>query len=827
MKSTEVDTSRKLSTSDRKPRGIAALLLGAAGLGLMNAPPVHAQEASPPAGTQDQARQDASSTSSDEILVTARRREERLVDVPVALTALTGESLNDYAVTDFTDIATLVPSLIAGRAASGTSASIFLRGVGSTALSGGFDQSVSFVVDGMPMSRGREISFAQYDVAHIEVLKGPQALYYGKNTTGGLISVATNNPTDTFESGWKAGYGFEAAELYGEGYISGPISDTLRARLAVRASTSEGAFDNSAAPVYNVPFGLQRFRDSEKRGAEDNLSGRLTLEYEPSDVFNLQLKLGATRQESGGPTDVLERICGAGRTTPATANGQPPSPNADCRIDGRSDVSSIPIQTVQGYRYARDGKMYADIESQFAILTAGLSLQNVDVTSISSFYTFKQEDLNNVSGEAYPATFSQYAKFNQYSEEIRFETSFDGPLNAMFGAFVSESEFVFNTDAYIFNVPFDPVAGTFVSFRRDSSFEASSLSFFMEGTYDITEQLELSGGARWSREERDSLFSSGRGHSAFAAVFPNGISLVHPFKDENVSPQVTLRWKPSQDISYYVGYREGFKTGGFNLSAAVSSTTTVAANDYDSETAKGVEAGVRAILLDGSLTVNATIYDYLYENLQVQKFDPVTIGQIVANAGELKTRGIEGDFTWDIDSVPGLSLRGAAAYNDAQYDNYIGQCFGGQTIAQGCNLVLNGAAFTSQNYAGLTPPKAPEFAGRLGASYEQSVLGDMTLQFSSDVSYTSEYNFTDTLRPDGVQPAFTKIDASVRLLGPGDRWQLALIGRNLTQEYVVTTANDIPFTGGTGTGTAVGNVSDMSAFVENPREVYVEFALKF
>lgn len=215
---------------------------------------------------QDSSGSEEAVSSADEIIVTALRRDERLVDAPVAITAVTGETLNKYAATKLGDISTLVPSLIAGRAASGSSASIFLRGVGSTALSAGFDQSVSFVVDGMAMSRGREISLSQYDVKSIEVLNGPQALFFGKNSTGGLINITTNNPTDTFAAGLKAGYGFEAREKYGEGYISGPLSNTVRARLAFRASDSDGAYTNTAAATYLDPLGMPRLRNSDRRG---------------------------------------------------------------------------------------------------------------------------------------------------------------------------------------------------------------------------------------------------------------------------------------------------------------------------------------------------------------------------------------------------------------------------------------------------------------------------------------------------------------------------------------------------------------------------------
>ena len=155
--------------------GLAFLALSTTALSPLSA---QAQATTPSADKVATAAADQAVTLED-IVVTARRRDERLIDAPVAITAVSGKKLEAYNVTNFTDIATLVPSMIAGRAASGSSASIFLRGVGSTALSAGFDQSVSFVIDGVPMSRGREINLSQYDVQHVEVLKGPQALFYG------------------------------------------------------------------------------------------------------------------------------------------------------------------------------------------------------------------------------------------------------------------------------------------------------------------------------------------------------------------------------------------------------------------------------------------------------------------------------------------------------------------------------------------------------------------------------------------------------------------------------------------------------------------------
>ena len=767
--------------------------------------------------------------SPDEIIVTARRKSERLLDAPVAITAVSGDTLSQYSVTRVSDLATLVPSMVAGRAASGSSASIFLRGVGSTALSAAFDQSVSFVIDGIAMSRGREISLPQFDIQRVEVLKGPQALFFGKNTTGGLISVTSNSPTNNFEAGLKAGYGFEAREKYVEGYVSGPVSDSLRLRLAGRYSKSDGAFTNTAAPTYTNYIGTQvRTSTGPRRGGAESYGVRGTADFDVSSNVTLQLKGGVSSVQDGGATDLVERICGSGRTTPLSANGRPPSPNADCAVNGRSDQSSIPVEVARaGYRYARDGKIYADFKSQYAVLTGNVTSDPFDVSSITGFTHFRQVDLNNVSGEAYPASFTQYVDFKQFSQELRFQSKFKGPFNMLFGGYFAHGTFVLNSDAYILPVPIDPVLNTYRSFQRNNGFKNDSMSVFAEGTFNIVPELELSGGARYSLESRDSYQFSFASHPALAAAFPGGLSAFDHYRDTNLSPQVTLRYKPSIDTTVYASYKEGFKAGGFNISAGLTNASTLAGSRFKAETAKGGEVGLRTLLFDRHLSLNVTAYQYEYSDLQVQFFDPVTISQVSGNAGKLRTRGVEGDFNFRVPAVTGLSFRGSAAYNDARFHDYIGACYAGQTVAQGCNLIPAGGKFNAQNYENTTPPKAPRFSGRLGATFETPLSSDIGLRLTSDVSHTTKYNYSDALRPDAIQRAYTKLDAAVAITGANDRWTLSLIGRNLTNKLVVTAANDIPFAGGTGAGTATGVTADMSAFIDNPREVFLELAVKF
>lgn len=801
----------------------AAVMLSAAGFGLTLPGAAQAQQPAP-----------TPSASEDEVIVTARRREERLQDVPVAITAVSSEMLDRYNVTAVGDLTTFVPSFVVGRQVTGSSASVFLRGVGSTSLSAGFAQSVSLNLDGIPMSRGRELLFSQYDVQGMEVLKGPQALYFGRNATGGLISVTTRGPSDAFEASGKVGYGFEADETYGEAVISGPVAENLGMRLALRATNSEGAFTNSAAAATDGVGGLPRQSSGARRGASESFSGRLTVAYDPSQDFNLTFKLGLTDYSDDGAGTLYERVCGSGRTTPRPSGGVA-DPYADCSVNGVSPHSAMPQAAVgPWWRYVRDGKPYTDLSTRFAVLNGTYDFGALSLNSITGHYHFKQQDSNDFLGATRTNGVTQLADFDQNSEELRLTSEFEGPLNFMIGAFYGDSNFVFNTDTYLSQLGFDPINRTYNTFNRDDGFDATTFSVFAQGTWNITPTVELAGGARWSRDERDSFQLSLPAHTLTAGTFPPNRRIEDKFRDENVSPEVTLSWRPNTDVSYYVGYKQGYKSGGFNLSQTITAAASRAAGQFKSEGASGFEGGVRSTLFDGALRLNATLYDYLYEDLQVQFYDPVTSGQRVANAGELRTKGLEADFNWLPPQMEALSLHGSIAYNHARYDNFKGQCYAGQVQATGCNQDLT-TVYNNQVFSGRTPPKAPEWAGTIGGAYDFAVASNVSGRVTLDANYSSEYNYTDTLRPDGVQDAYTQVHASIALMNEERGWKLSLIGRNLTDELVINTANDMTATGAgtTGAPTPPSGIvpttitPDMNAIIERPREIYLELSLDF
>lgn len=776
------------------------------------------------------------------IVVTARRRAESLQNAPVAVAALTGEKLNQYAVVNVTDLAKFVPGMVVGKQVTGSSASIFLRGIGSSSLSAGFDQSVSFNIDGIAMSRGREISLAQYDVQSVQVMKGPQALFFGKNATGGVIAVESNNPGRDFEGSLAVGYGFKGNETYADGFISGPVSDTLGARFAFHANNTEGYFTNTAEPFVDAlqqaaePGGdFLREPVDNRRGVSKSLAGRLTLVYEPTDALTMNLKVSGNYYRDNGAADLYERKCAAGRTSPAATSGAF-SPFADCKIDGRSDHADLPVQVARTMRYNRDdGHSYTKLKSGSAVLNTHYETENLDITSITAFYGFRQTSADDMNGQNRTIWNSQKSTMEQFSQEFRIGTTFDGPVNFSAGAYYAHVDFSYNIDSYINAAPIDPVTNTYTTISRDAGFKGETLSGFIEAIVEPIPQVELSGGARYSHESKDSREQFLPANSAFAHIYSQDLRVEDRYRESNLSPQATIRWKPIDELTAFASYKEGFKAGGFNISQVFLASTTVeqalANGRFHSEKASGFEGGIRTALFDRSLNFNLTAYSYKYSDLQVQFYNPELVSSVVANAGALRVKGIEGDFAYRVPGVRGLGFHGAVAYNDASYRNFIGQCYGGQTFDLGCNLLPGpNGNFNGQQFHGRTPPKAPKLSAQFGSTLEIPVAGDISVTFTGDVTYSSKYNYSDTLRPDNVQDRYARVDASVAVGNDVQGWQLSVIGRNLTNKLVVTSANDMTFTGGSGTGLpsgGVGILSDINAVVERGREVYLEAKYRF
>ncbi|MFV3073538.1 TonB-dependent receptor [Niveispirillum fermenti] len=784
------------------------LLSSTALLPLTVVPSVLAQEtASPQAGN---------ALAMEEIVVTARRRAERLADVPVAVSAMGAEDIERYSSNNIGDIAQMTPNLnVASRTAGGAGAGITIRGIGTEGANVGFEQAVSINIDGVQVSRGRALWQSYFDIQQVEVLKGPQALFFGKNSPAGVVSIVTKGPTRDFEATGRIGYEFNADELIGEAAIGGPLNDAWGLRLAVRAREMQGWMRNDAVaqanPSPTQPPILPGARD--KRLGEKELNGRLTLTYDDGGPLTATLKVTGTQYKDDGAVSQMEIVDCSGSNQVVLRRifgGTIVDPQGDCKADWRIASTDIPQEVAQYYLHGRDGEQYSDQDSLVSVLSLSYAFaNNLVLASSTGFYTHNSKYLMNNDWTSFASISATEAeKYEQVTQELRLYSEYDGNLNFMLGAYYQDSQLDFGGSTKLDDIPRDPLTGWYHTINREAATSGKTWSMFGQLNWDITPELELSGGARWTREEKKSFVGVGWSNAAVAAAFPvRRINL--DFKDDDISPEATLAWRPNSDLMIYGAYKTGYKSGGAGLSSLVNAGLLASQVEYGPETVEGFEAGMKHQALDRRLQYNVTAYRYNFKDLQVSSWDPVSSSYFTANAARVRQQGIELEGTYAATSD--LTLRGSLAYNHSRYRSYLNaQCYSGQTQAQGC---IGGAY---QDLSGRPTLNAPDWVAGLGFTFTQNVTEDLFFSVSSDVQYSDDYYYIQTQSPAALQDSFARLSASLRLFPSDERWELGLIGRNLTNEKVLVSGQDRP-----------GGLGDTNGVLARPREVLLQVGYKF
>ena len=750
-----------------------------------------------------------SSSELEEIVVTARKRAESLETAPVAITALSGRQLEQYNITRMEDMASLAGGGVL-ISKNGVSPTISIRGVSSDSTNPGFDQSVGIIIDGVFYDRSRWTQQGFFDVAQVEVLKGPQSLYFGKSTVAGALALTTANPGEEFEASITAGHEFEATEWYGEGIVSGPVTDTLGARLALRASKSDGWLENQAPPIQSDEF-----------GAEEEYTGRLTLQWDPSDDVGVNFKLQAAQNEDDGPATRAQlyncRGPAAGGSVitgiPTDVQGAPffaayPIVGYDdCKLNDKITVYPGP----PGLEFAR--RPEGESDSILTSLRIDWKLGSWDITAVTGWNDYTLDDTTGYVSSQGLISAKQTESNTAFSQELRALSDFEGPLNFLVGLNFQETDFTFeNASQIILAIP-DTRNGRAASQDHEATQDGRSLSAFGEVTWDITEQWRLSGGARFTREEKDPRYSLDFVNEWFAILFPNpfwlpeGTVFKDNFEDDNVSPQATLEWHPRDGFTAFASYKTGFLPGGFSLGATPQAGLALEDFLFDSEEVEGFEVGFKTQFAGGRAAFDVVAYDYEFTDLQVNLYVPATASFVVGNAGEATTRGIEAGLRWQ--ATDNLRLRSFATYNDGEYSGYRTQCYTLQSAAQGCDPVTN-----TQDLDGSSLPRAPEFTFGVGGMYTVPV-GIGSLSFAADANWSDEYQIETTNSPFLVQDSYWRIDASVALESNDGHWRGMLIGRNLTDETI------------TSFGATRGFTNDQLAELMPLREVSVQLTYRF
>lgn len=812
------------STGKTRPAGRSLLLICAAPAALIWAHPAAAAD-------------ETGAPSLEEVIVTARKREENIQQIPVAVTAVSAEKLDNYGLRSMEQIAASIPQLNIVRGNSGSGATISLRGIGSTFTSIGIEQSVAVNLDGVYYGQGRIINEGFFDMKQVEILRGPQALFFGKNASAGVISFRSADPGDSFEALARAGYEFEGHVANFEGVVSGPVTDTLGLRLAVRYSDmSDGYMQNIAPATTMTTFDLatgmatahtapQPRRDLP---GERDLSARLTALWTPTDEFQLNLKGSVTRYRTDNATWNYEMIncpLGSAQLDPAET----------CVPDRKMRQNDLPadIAATNPLLGRHGGRLYQDYDAYAFSSNAAYTTDKLSITSVTGLHRFVNYFLGDYdfTGNVDAGTWgSERSKYKAFSEEIRAQTTLDGPLNVMAGVYYQNTRLDFDQQIIFPGALEDSTAADptkrYITVAKLSYTDGTTFAGFGQVQWKLTPQLELDAGARYTHETKDSQFVQPYVISAYQPIF----RLNHPIPANqsfnDLSPEVTLTWTPTDDLTAFVGYKQGFKSGGFSgsgLDSAVGNTT-VADLAFAPESVEGFEGGVRAVLFDRTLRLALDAYSYKYSDLQIDYFDAAKIQFITKNAASSRAEGLEFEAEWAPPPAPGLVLRGTLAYNRARYKAFAdAPCYGGQTPAEGCTIV---GGRPIQDLSGHATALAPKWTGALEANYQHDVGANLVFGASANLKYSSSYFANPFGRPDTKQDSYATLDGALRLRTRDSRWEIALIGKNLTDKYVLTYIGDAP-SSGADTGLPTGLHSDLAGAPNLPRTVAVQLTWKY
>jgi outer membrane receptor protein involved in Fe transport len=788
------------------------------------APPLAGRDATANAGVQSDP---GTMGTDDDIVVTARQRGETLISVPVAVTAVSGESLARIGSTDVRDISRFAPTLSLDRSVSANGGIIALRGVSTSANQAGFEQAVSLNVDGVQTGRARILSQGLFDIDQVEVLKGPQALFFGKNSPAGVVSIKSAGPTPQLAAYVRSSYEFVGDEAVVEGAISGQVTDSLGARLAVRYRNLDGWLRNTAGqftpatfPFPNQPLPTLGVR----RPGEKELIGRLTLAFAPAGSnFNATLKLSASDLKSDGPSAGFQAFSCGGLSALTTNNR--PDPFGDCKLDNKYSNSALPDGVADKWPYAKQDP-YLEAKVYLSSLTANYQLDDLTITSVTGYFgarsrssdTFDATSFNQIGA-------SERERYDAFSQELRLVSDFDGPLNLTLGAFYQDADLRFFNGSKIAALGPDPTPGPnqgkYHTWERPGYTFGKTYSGFGQLRWDITDHFELAGGARYTRETKNSALMHDYVHPPLngATFAPVGRVFADRFRGSNWSPEATFTWRPTDKVTAYIGYKTGYKSGGYGLSSALTPASAPAsAFAFGPETVKGFEGGLKAQLADRRLTVTSSIYSYEYSNLQVTAFNPATTSFTISNAASARVKGIE--LQANARPIQDLSIYGAMGYNHARYGDFVTTCYTGQNAALGCNVPV-GASF-AQSQAGKQLARAPDWVFSGGFDYDAALPGDLRLGFNGNARYSSSYNILDNLNPNGVQDKFWLLDGGIRIHREDSRWQIGLIGRNLTNKYYAVVGAEKP-----GSPSIAGQPGQVAATPNRGRQIQLELTFRY
>jgi len=776
----------------------------------------------PRAQTTNEAQ--AGSGQLEEITVTARKRTESILNVPVDVQALPASQLQTFQVTQLTDLPSLVPGLNFGTSLLSIGTLVSIRGVGTASQDPGVDQSVALNIDGLALGNGLAFSSGMFDIGSVEVLKGPQALFFGKESPGGVVSLNTADPTDQFEMSGTAAYEFESVQPRAEFVVSGPVTDTLKLRLATMYDQQEGYFYNDA--IAEPGTGAAPPGYSRAPWGKESIT-RITALWDPTAEFSVKLKINEAYQRYSFDDLLQFNSCPAG-TAPLPFLPDFIGGGENCLLDRTMREVNLSPTAFPGI--LNGGTPFLMADQRFGTLTLHYRpTGDQDFSSTTGYYHVTSSSMVNPSDATYAGPFigvnNRYYR-HDFTEEVRDTSDYKGPVNYTLGALLENG--YFSDQVQVFGNTADHLPPNLVDGITPVAIKTRSV--FGQIRWDIIDRLEFAPGVRWTDEDRTEDPYNVLLHAPTVTPEPS-------LHYNNTSPEVTLTYRPSDDMTVYGAYKQGFKSGSFSTATPPVSGEN---NSFGEEKVRGGEFGLKSFMLDRRLAVNLVPYFYRYEGLQVGVISPPQAGVPIIqtlNAATAHIYGVDLDGAFRPASLERLQINGNAEFNHGRYLDFTNApCWGGQSISQGCNQAYNPTtkAYTAQDLSGTPLIRAPNLTANVGFTYTLPVMSQYQLVFSNNNSYTTRYVSDLAIgRPgnDNYQGGYAKIDAGLKLHDPTNFWEVALIANNINNK--VTSGNCassaykqgviIPNPSG---GAVPGEPDAMTCFADPGREIWLRVTVR-
>jgi len=740
--------------------------------------------------------QDVPNAALEEVLVTARKREESLQDTPVAVSAFTADALETRAVQSLDDVSQFVPNLqfdgAAALSGGGFNATVFIRGVGQNDFAIFSDPGVAMYVDGVYLGRTIGGIMDVADIQRLEILRGPQGTLFGRNTIGGAINIITAQPAQEFGGELSVtGGSFDRADI--KGVLNLPLGDSFAMRLLVASVNRDGY--------------ATRLVDGKDLGDKNSDVVRLQAHWNATDAFAASLVLDATRTRQNSAPLTLVDVTPTGTPFQNLYNGlvapglNMPAPN------GVSTINSSWITGDIDTTYAT-GPSINDLDTRGAALTLDWDLGGAALKSITAYRTLdavfardgdntpftyretinddEQEQVSQefqLSGEAFSKRLNWLVGayyFDEKAEEF-------GKANLAIGTFAALEALVLPGGQTWCGTPGAnprPIAncppplrfggagnpnnvGVDVGVDLYTKVANQSAAVFGQGTYSFNDVFSVTAGLRWTQDDKELKLIHRREASGVYVVGAPGTQDTFTESWSEVTPKLGFEMKATQDMLFYVSYSKGYKSGGFN--ARPLGSIAEVQTPFDPETVDSYEIGAKTAWWDNRVTANLAVFYNEYQDMQLTI--NATPQNFVRNAGEAEMSGAELEIVSRV--AKGFDVNASVGYLDAKYTELDPQL-----------ATLNPPLTVNKELV-----KAPEWTGSVGAQYGLAVgsTGDILLR--ADWSYKSKV-FHDVFNDARLaQDGFDLVNAYAAFSTAEKSWEFAVFGTNLTDERYKVSGN--------------------------------------